>query len=125
MAATTAFRAATHSPTHGYTRINHELAKSLLALNRAREAVAPLQSALRGGVEGSELYLTRTEIHDLLARAFEAAGQKDSAAAHYSIVERAWRNADPRLAARYHHSRSRLLALGRASRLAALPAVPN
>ena len=107
------FRTAIHSPTHGYTRINYELAKSLLAVNRAAEAVAILHSALRGGIEGSGLYLSRTETHELLAKAFDAAGQRDSAAVHYAIVERAWRTADPALAPRHEAARSWLIAAGR------------
>jgi hypothetical protein len=59
-----------------------------------------MQAALRGGIEGSGLYLTRTEAHELLAQAFAAAGMRDSAAAHFAVVARAWRNADPLLRAR-------------------------
>jgi hypothetical protein len=58
------------------------------------------------------MYLTRTETHELLAKAFDAIGQRDSAAAHYAIVERAWRHADASLAARYASVRARLSALG-------------
>lgn len=100
------FQAAMTSPTNGYTRINYELGKSLLALGRARDAIPILRAPLRGGIEGSGLYLTRTEIHELLARAFDAAGEPDSAAAHYAIVARAWRAADPFLKPRYEAARS-------------------
>lgn len=110
------FRTAIHSPTHGYTRINYELAKSLLAVNRAAEAIAILHSALRGGIEGSGLYLTRTETHELLARAFAASGQNDSAAVHYAIVERAWRDADPSFKSRHDAARKWLVAVGRSVR---------
>jgi DNA-binding SARP family transcriptional activator/TolB-like protein len=88
------YRAALYSPTFGYTRINYELGRSLLALNRPAEAIPVVQGALHGGLEGSCLYITRTELHELLAQLFDAAGQKDSAAAHYSIVDRAWAHAD-------------------------------
>src|SRR6185295_356916 len=44
------FRAAVSSPSEGYTRINYEMAKSLLALRRPAEAIPVLRSALRGGV---------------------------------------------------------------------------
>ncbi len=81
--------------TYGYTRVNYELARSLLAVDRPQEAVAVLQSALRGGLEGSNLYLTRTELHELLAQAWDRAGQPDSSAAHYLAVARAWSRADP------------------------------
>ena len=106
------FRAAVYSPSQGYTRINYELGKSLIALNRAAEAIPVLRAPLHGGLDGPGLYLTRTETHELLARAFDAAGQPDSAAAHYVIVERAWRNADALLKARYEAARTRLAALG-------------
>lgn len=84
----------------GYTRINYELARSLLALHRAGEAIPPLQAALRGGIEGSNLYITRTKPHELLARSFDANHRRDSAAAHYAVVARAWASADPFLVPR-------------------------
>jgi hypothetical protein len=89
------FRAAIHSPTLGFTRVNYELAGSLMRLGRPREAVAVLQSALRGEVDASNLYVTRTELHELLAQAFVATGQPDSAAVHYRAVVRSWHRADP------------------------------
>jgi DNA-binding SARP family transcriptional activator/tetratricopeptide (TPR) repeat protein len=89
------FRAAIHSPTLGFTRVNFELARCLLRLGRPQEAVSTLQSALRGEVDASNLYITRTELHELLAQSFAAAGQVDSAAAHYRAVTKAWQRADP------------------------------
>lgn len=96
-AAVREYRAAMDSPTYGYTRINYELGRSLLALRRPTEGIPFVQAALRGGIEGSNLYVTRTSLHELLAQLFDAAGQRDSAAAHYARVERAWRSADPLL----------------------------
>lgn len=110
------FQAAVFSPTNGYTRINYETAKALLALNRPAEAIPVLRAALHGGIEGSGLYLTRTETHELLAQAFDAAGQRDSAAAHYANVERAWRASDPILQPRYEAARQWLLRAGRLRR---------
>jgi Flp pilus assembly protein TadD len=95
------FRRAVFSPTDGYTRINLEMARSLMALGRGAEAVAILQPALRGGVDGSNTYVTHTELHEALAQAFERAGQADSARVHYRAVEAAWRRADPQFAGRY------------------------
>ena len=115
-AAVREFRAAISSPSQGYTRINYEIGKSLLALNRAAEAIPILRAPLHGGVEGSGLYLTRTETHELLARAFDAAGRRDSAAAHYAVVERAWRSADPFLTPRYDAARQWLLRAGHSVR---------
>ena len=90
-----AYRRSMFSPTEGYTRINYEMGRSFLALNRSVEALAPLQAALRGGIEGSNLYITRTELHELLAQAFAAAGRSDSASTHYREVVRAWEKGDP------------------------------
>ncbi|HEV8215331.1 MAG TPA: BTAD domain-containing putative transcriptional regulator, partial [Gemmatimonadaceae bacterium] len=74
------FRAAIHSPTFGYSRINYEIGQSALALNRPREAIPLVQAALRGGIEGAGFYITRTELHEMLARLFDANQQRDSAA---------------------------------------------
>jgi hypothetical protein len=65
-----------------------------------------LQSALRGGWDGSNLYVSRTEIHEMLAQAFAASGRRDSAAVHFRQVESAWRHADPFLAERYQAARA-------------------
>jgi tetratricopeptide (TPR) repeat protein len=110
------YRAAIWSPSEGYTRINYEMGRSLLALNRPAQAIPVLRSALRAKLDGSALYLTRTELHELAAQAFVAAGQRDSATFHYAIVERAWRSADPSLSARYDVARQWLLRSGRSVR---------
>jgi tetratricopeptide (TPR) repeat protein len=101
--AVTEFRAAIHSPNLGFTRVNYELARALLRLGRPTEAVETLQSSLRGEIDASNLYITRTDLHELLAQAFDAAGQRDSAAAHYRAVVSAWKRADPM----YHPRRAR------------------
>lgn len=88
-------RAAIHSPTHGFTRVNYELGKALLRLNRADEAIPIVRSALHGGIDGSNFYMSRTELHELLAQAFARANMRDSAAAHYRAVVTAWERADP------------------------------
>lgn len=86
---------AIYSPSDGYTRANLELARAWLGAGQPRAAAAILSSALRGPVEASSFYLTRTEIHEMLARSFEAAGMPDSAAAQYGIVARSWLHGDP------------------------------
>jgi DNA-binding SARP family transcriptional activator/TolB-like protein len=101
------YRAAISSPTNGYTRINYELAKCLMQLGRPMEAASIMASALRGGLEGSGLYLTRTVAHETVARAFEQGGRRDSAQIHFRIVEKAWRQADPSLRTRYEYARAR------------------
>ena len=107
-AAARELRASIFSPTNGYTRANYELGRTMLALHRPNEGIPIVRSALRGGIEGSGLYVTRTELHELLAQLFDAAAQRDSAAAHYAVVERAWRSADPFLKPRYEAARQRV-----------------
>src|SRR6185503_49090 len=96
------------SPTYGYTRINLELGRALVALGRPSEGIAIVRAGLRGGIDGSNLYVSRTELHELLAQLFDAARQPDSAVAHYTVVERAWRGADPMLKRRYDAAAARL-----------------
>jgi tetratricopeptide (TPR) repeat protein len=98
-------REALHSRTHGFTRVNYELGKALMRLNRPLETVSVVRSALLGDIDGSNLYITRTELHELLAQAFDRSGQRDSAAVHYRAVVRAWENADPLLQPRRQRAR--------------------
>ena len=89
------YRQALTSPVFGFTRINYRLAEDLIAMGRYAEAVPLLRAALHGGLEASNLYITHTEVHEALGHAFEALGQRDSAAAEYRWVAAAWRDADP------------------------------
>lgn len=98
--AVTELRRAIVSPTQGYTRSNFELGRLLLTLGRGADAVAVLAPALRGDLQASNYYVTHAELHEALARAFEMAGQRDSARVHHAWVENAWRFADPAFAAR-------------------------
>lgn len=107
-AAVAEYRAAVHSYTLGYTRINYELGRSLLALARPREAVAVLLPALRGEIDAANLHITRTELHELLALAYRSAGQPDSATVHDRAVVRAWAHSDPRFAPRLLAAQRRL-----------------
>ena len=91
------FSRAMLSRNFGYTRTNFELARTLIRLGRPADAVAVLQPALRGGMEATNLYVSRTELHELLGQAWDAAGRPDSALAHYRVVVDAWRNADAAL----------------------------
>jgi tetratricopeptide (TPR) repeat protein len=104
-------RSAIYSPTLGYTRTNYELGKVYLGVDRPRDAVAVLGPAIRGAMEASNLYITRTELHELLAQAHERAGARDSAAAHYAAVVDAWREGEPQFTARWNAARARLAAL--------------
>lgn len=94
------FRRAIYSPTVGYTRTNQHLARSLVRLGRHDEAAAWLRAALRGGAEGSNLYLPYPELHEELALTFSSAGRQDSARAHARIAARAWSRADQEFARR-------------------------
>jgi DNA-binding SARP family transcriptional activator len=90
-----ALRQSVYSSTTGYTRAEFEAARLLLAQGRAAEAIAMLQPALRGGIDASNWYVTRTALHELLAQAFAVAGVRDSAARHYAYVATAWQRGDP------------------------------
>jgi len=104
-------KASIFSPTTGFTRTNFELGRIYLRMKRPRDAVAILQPALRGAIDASNLYVTRTELHELLAQAWDAAGNLDSAAVHYAWIAKAWSAADPALAPRLNAARTRLAAL--------------
>jgi len=106
-------RSAIYSINGGYTRINYELARVYLHAKRPRDAIAVMQPTLRGDLEASNLYLNRTEIHEMLAQAWDAAGVKDSAVAHYTWVTKAWAAADPNFQPRVQAAQARLTALTR------------
>ena len=112
-AAETEFRAAIYSTTAGYTRTNLALARVLMGQGQPRAAVGLLQAALRGSLDGSPFYVTRTELHETLARAWEQAGQRDSAAYHYGRVVKAWQKAEPPLHGRRQELQTRLAAARR------------
>jgi predicted Zn-dependent protease len=102
-AAVEEFRRATASWTFGYTRTNMAMAAALMRLGRPREAVAALQPALRGSIESSNTYVSRTDIHEALGQAWAAVGgpaARDSSRAHYALVVSAWKRADSTFAAR-------------------------
>ncbi|MGH7562207.1 MAG: hypothetical protein ACRENB_14440, partial [Gemmatimonadales bacterium] len=98
-------RRSLYSLTDGYTRTSLALARSLLERRLPAEAIALLRPAIHGGVDGSNSYTSRTELHEALAQAFEQAGQRDSAVAHYAVVEQNWRRADPEFRDRYLRAR--------------------
>lgn len=88
-------RAAIHSPSNGFTRVNYELGRVLLRLNRPAEAIPVVRAALHGDIDGGNLYVTRTELHEILAQAFDKLHMRDSAVVHYRAVANAWKRADP------------------------------
>ena len=95
----------------GHTRANYELGRALMRLGRPADAIAVVQPALRGSLEASNLYVSRTELHELLAQAWEAASGPDSAVAHYRVVADSWKGADPMLQPRRSRAEERLAAL--------------
>jgi hypothetical protein len=82
-----------------------------MRLHQPREAIAILSPALRGAIEAQNLYVNRIELHELLGQAWDSAGQRDSAVAHYSTVARAWNAADPPLKSRGDRCRERAAVL--------------
>ena len=112
-AAVEEYRRAIYSINQGYTRTNFALATVLMRQRKWSDAIAVLQPALRSPLEASNYYVTRTELHELLAQAWEAMpgpAARDSAVAHYTIVAKAWSRADPMFADRSARARA---ALGR------------
>lgn len=94
-------RSAIFSPNLGYTRVNVTLANLYLARGQPEEAVPLLRAALHGSLEASNLYVTHTEVHALLARAFALMRSPDSAAVHRAYVTRALVDADAAGRARF------------------------
>jgi DNA-binding SARP family transcriptional activator/TolB-like protein len=109
-----ALERAIYSPTSGFTRTNRELGALFLAQRRPADAVRVLGAALRSGtLESGSLYVTRTELHELIARAFDDLGKADSAAMHYQYVVKALAKSDPEARPRYDAAAARLAALRR------------
>ena len=61
------------STSDGFTRINLEMGRSLVALGRGEGGHRHPRPALRGGVDGGNSYVAHTELHEALAQAW--AGQ--------------------------------------------------
>jgi predicted Zn-dependent protease len=108
--AVVAFRGAMTSESQGFSRINFQLARALLAMGRGDEAIVVLQHSLAGALEGGNFYASRTDLQDELARAYDAAGKPDSAAVYYRAVLRAWRQADAQFKPAVDGARARLAA---------------
>jgi tetratricopeptide (TPR) repeat protein len=107
-----AFRQAITWPGYGFSRVDFELGRALLRLGRAGEAIAAFRPASRE-MEGTGLYVTRTEVREQLARAWESQGNRDSALVHYRAVANAWKNADDSVRPRLAEVRARIAALER------------
>jgi DNA-binding SARP family transcriptional activator/TolB-like protein len=107
------FRHAIYSPTSGYTRTNLELGRLLVEQRKWDDAIAVLAPALRGPLDASNLYASRTEIEEGLARAFDGAGRADSAIVYYRRVSDAWSAGDEPFRARSGAARRRAASLGK------------
>jgi serine/threonine protein kinase len=94
-----------------FARANLEFARFLVDTGRPAQATAVLQVALRGPIAAGGFYVSRPKLHALLGRAWEEAGQPDSAAANYRRALAAWKHADPEFAVRTDAVRVRLAAL--------------
>ena len=78
----------------GWTRTNIELARTQLAQGRPLDAVASLQDARFGTLDGMGRYAPRTEITAAIAESFLAAQLPDSARVYVTMIRRAWANAN-------------------------------
>lgn len=105
------FARASYSLTGGFSRNNLEWGRALIALNRPAEAIPVLRGALSGPPDASGLYATFADFHEMLGKAFDLAGQRDSAVVHYRWVDNAWKDADPAFATRRAAVQTRLGAL--------------
>jgi tetratricopeptide (TPR) repeat protein len=105
------FRQGIFSTTLGYTRTNLELGRILLRLGRPREAAALAEAALRGAFESTGTYVTPTELAELAAAAWDAAGVKDSALMRYRQVAANWAHADSAFGPRVERAKLRIAAL--------------
>ena len=109
--AAAAFQRAIYSTTSGYVRLNLELGRTYLELDRPADAAAILEAALRGPTGATGMYASRTELQYVLGQAYEQLGDGARAAMQYRRVLHAWEHADPELASRRELVRQRLAAL--------------
>jgi serine/threonine protein kinase/tetratricopeptide (TPR) repeat protein len=107
--AAAAFRTLTE-PSY-FMRVDLEFARLLIDTGRPVQAAAVLHSALRGPIAAGGFYVARPELHALLGRAWDDAGQPDSAAANYGRALAAWQHADPEFDGRRDDIRRRLAGL--------------
>jgi predicted Zn-dependent protease len=89
----------------------HQLARALLRLGRACEAAAALRPLMDARLLSIANTTTPTELQELLAQAWDAAGEPDSALVHYAAVAESWQHADPVLRSRVDAVRARMAAL--------------
>lgn len=76
---------------------NVELARAYLEMNRPEDALAVLRALQRMPRDAMAPYATRSELDFLMARAFSAAGDPDSARVYLARVSDSWKDADPEI----------------------------
>jgi DNA-binding SARP family transcriptional activator/TolB-like protein len=91
------FERAIYSPTLGFTLTNYHLARLYLARGEPRKAADILRPALQGYIDLAAF----TELHELIAEAYDRLGQADSARVHWRWVAGALAHADPEARPRY------------------------
>jgi DNA-binding SARP family transcriptional activator len=102
------FRLATVSETDGFSRLNLEQARALMALGRPHDAIPLLDASLSGPIDAGNSFVTRTELQYQLAQAYDMARMADSAATYYRYVVHAWQDADRQFGPSVARARSRL-----------------
>lgn len=107
------FERALIDPVTGFSRVNLELARILLARGQPRKAIPVLRAPLAGPIESTSYYTTLTELHAMLGDAFDRAGEADSALAHYDFTLAAWAHADSQFRPRVLSIQRRVAALRR------------
>ena len=88
------------SAVRGFTRSNVELARVNMALGKPAQAITTLRAAYREPLDAMGRYAARSELDFQMAKAFQGAGQLDSARVYASYVRAAWVRGDPSFQAR-------------------------
>lgn len=83
----------------GWTVTNADLARAELARGAPRAAITALREAYEAPPNAMGRYAIRSELDLLMTVAFRRAGMADSSAVYARYVRRAWRDADPEVAA--------------------------
>lgn len=103
----------------GWARTLVELAHAQLAQGHTASAISTLRDAYSVQMAAMGLYVPRSELDFEMARAFAAAGMRDSARVYTAHVDSAWRSGDPHSRRRLSElSEPRQVALGRRKRVA-------
>lgn len=84
----------------GWTQVNVLLGDAYLRLGAPDSALAVFRAAYGAPLDAMGRYEPRSELDYAMARAFVAAGRKDSARAYVDRLREAWKQADPEVRAR-------------------------